>query len=170
MLIYAVIHCEWDEWAIGECSETCGTGTRTNTRLKLVEENDFGTCTGQPTEHEECKLQECPGKYVPLFYVEMNILYINILLQCVYLMSNNITIKTYKIVHCEWDEWKIGECSLTCGGGERTNTREEKQSAEHGGDECEGLSSITESCNIEECPGTKLIKSLLLCAIIKFNG
>merc|ERR1711981_622977 len=55
-------------------------------------------------------------------------------------------------VHCEWNDWTIGECSRSCGGGERTNTRDKKVSAEHGGDECEGLASITESCNVQECP------------------
>ena len=34
-----------------------------------------------------------------------------------------------------------------------TKTREEKVSADHGGNECEGLATITESCNIQECPG-----------------
>ena len=55
------IHCEWDQWLVGECSETCGTGTRTNTRTKLVVEEHGGTCTGEPYEIEECNTQECPG-------------------------------------------------------------------------------------------------------------
>ena len=57
------------------------------------------------------------------------------------------------IVHCEWDEWQVGECSKSCGGGNMTKTREEKVSADHGGKECEGLAAITESCNVQECPG-----------------
>ena len=56
-------------------------------------------------------------------------------------------------VHCEWNDWVIGECSKDCGGGTRTNTRTEKLSADHGGDACDGASSIEESCNIQECPG-----------------
>ena len=63
-LSYTVINCEWDEWAIGECSATCGNGTRTNTRTKLVEEQNGGNCTGQPTETEECHLQDCPGNFL----------------------------------------------------------------------------------------------------------
>lgn len=109
------IHCEWDKWIPGECSAECGTGTMTNTRTKLVEEANEGTCTGEPTEIVECKLKECP-------------------------------------VHCEWNKWQIGECSEPCGGGMRTNTRTEKVSADHGGEECEGATSIEESCNVQECP------------------
>ena len=57
------------------------------------------------------------------------------------------------LVHCEWNDWVIGECSETCGGGSRTNTRTQKTAAEFGGDECDGPTSSTESCNVEECPG-----------------
>ena len=61
---------------------------------------------------------------------------------------------SYKLVHCKWDAWEVGECSVTCGGGNRTKTRTEKVSSSFGGEECEGLSSITETCNVQECPGT----------------
>ena len=60
-VIYAAIHCEWDEWTIGECSKTCGTGTRLNTRTKLVNEANGGTCDGEPSEVDECNSQPCPG-------------------------------------------------------------------------------------------------------------
>ena len=56
-------------------------------------------------------------------------------------------------MHCEWDEWNIGECDLPCGGGLRTNTRSPKVEAKHGGEECAGSSKIIESCNVHECPG-----------------
>ena len=56
-------------------------------------------------------------------------------------------------VHCEWDEWTIGECDLPCGGGFRTNTRTAKVEANHGGDDCAGTTTIIESCNVHECPG-----------------
>ena len=46
---------------IGECSRSCGTGTRTNNRTKLVEEANGGTCSGQPLEIVECNTQPCPG-------------------------------------------------------------------------------------------------------------
>ena len=109
------VHCEWDDWVEGDCSAECGTGTRTNTRVKLVEESNGGTCTGKPTEMLVCKDKECP-------------------------------------IHCDWNDWVIGECSESCGGGTRTNARTEKTPAEHGGEECKGPASIDESCNVQECP------------------
>ena len=56
-------------------------------------------------------------------------------------------------VHCEWNDWVEGECSKECGGGMKTNTRTEKVSAEHGGEECPGPDSEEVSCNEHECPG-----------------
>ena len=56
-------------------------------------------------------------------------------------------------VHCEWSEWEIGECSKSCGGGLRINTRMMKVESKHGGEECAGSSTIAESCNLQECPG-----------------
>ena len=47
---------------IGECSASCGTGTRTNTRDKSVVEANGGTCTGPRTEIEECNPNPCPSK------------------------------------------------------------------------------------------------------------
>ena len=59
--INLAIHCEWNDWVLGDCSKECGTGTRINTRTKSVEEINGGTCTGQATEEEECLIVECPG-------------------------------------------------------------------------------------------------------------
>ena len=58
----------------------------------------------------------------------------------------------YISVDCEWDEWIVGKCSATCGGGTRTNTRT-KTVAEMYGGKCEGTTTTTESCNTDACPG-----------------
>jgi len=55
-------------------------------------------------------------------------------------------------IHCEWNDWMLGECSLTCGGGMLTKTRKEKVKAQFGGEECPGPHTIEESCNVQECP------------------
>ena len=56
------IHCVWKEWEEGDCSVTCGIGTKFNTRTKLVVEANGGTCSGQSMEIKECKSDECPGE------------------------------------------------------------------------------------------------------------
>ena len=61
------------------------------------------------------------------------------------------------LVNCEWDEWKIGKCDKTCGGGMQTNTRVKKSEAKYGGEKCEGLSKITQLCNVQDCPGKPLL-------------
>ena len=62
--INIAIHCKWGAWVYGICSASCGTGTRTDTRVKIVEEANGGTCTGKPIEIVQCKEKECPGKYL----------------------------------------------------------------------------------------------------------
>ena len=47
----------------GPCSSTCGAGTRTNSRSKVVVESNGGTCTGSSTEVVMCEDQPCPSMY-----------------------------------------------------------------------------------------------------------
>ena len=56
-------NCEWSEWNLGECSKSCGTGTRNNTRTKLANERGRGTCNGMTTTVEACNTQSCPGLF-----------------------------------------------------------------------------------------------------------
>ena len=58
----------------------------------------------------------------------------------------------YNAVDCEWDDWIIGECTESCGGGTRTKHRTEKVSKAYGGAKCEGPDSIEETCNDLACP------------------
>jgi hypothetical protein len=67
--------------------------------------------------------------------------------------------KIYDIVHCEWNDWTIGACTKSCGGGTRTNNRTIKVSEEHGGNKCNGTASVEEICNSQECPGYKILPS-----------
>ena len=66
---------------------------------------------------------------------------------------STIPYSMYNSVDCEWGQFEIGECSQTCGGGMRTNTRSHIVTAEHGGVECLGPDAVNETCNIQECPG-----------------
>ena len=53
--------CEWSRWVVGECSAECGAGKRNKTRRKIVEEDNGGSCPGEPAKIEVCKDKECPG-------------------------------------------------------------------------------------------------------------
>ena len=59
-----VVDCVWDEWLEGECSATCGYGTKTKTRVKLVEESNGGNCTGEANEISLCMDVACPSKFL----------------------------------------------------------------------------------------------------------
>merc|ERR1712150_369848 len=54
-----VTNCQWGNWTLGECSRRCGKGTRTNTRKRIVEEANGGTCVGEPSMTENCNIDEC---------------------------------------------------------------------------------------------------------------
>ena len=70
-----------------------------------------------------------------------------------YTSLNTYLYLNYDIVDCKWNDWTIGTCSKTCGGGIRTNTRTEKVAAAYGGIKCNGFASIEENCNSQGCPG-----------------
>ena len=62
---FILVDCDWAEWTTGtECTVSCGTGTRTKTRTKNVEEQHGGACTGADTEQEDCNTQECPSMQI----------------------------------------------------------------------------------------------------------
>ena len=56
------IACEWGNWEIGDCSKSCGGGTRTNSRQKILEESNGGKCDGTNTIQENCNEQKCSGR------------------------------------------------------------------------------------------------------------
>merc|ERR1719421_762892 len=55
------------------------------------------------------------------------------------------------IEDCEVGEWMPGECSVECGGGELTVTREVVTPASNGGAECP-IMIEKEACNMQPCP------------------
>lgn len=55
-------------------------------------------------------------------------------------------------IDCTWHSWNDwGACSLSCGVGGRTRTRE-KNAAQYGGQDCAGSSQHVETCNTWQCP------------------
>jgi hypothetical protein len=56
----------------------------------------------------------------------------------------------------EWSSWSA--CSLSCGGGSQDKTRTCTNPApQHGGSECDGAESDTQSCNEQACPGISAV-------------
>ena len=59
----------------------------------------------------------------------------------------------FNVVNCQWGAWREGVCDKDCGGGHITRIRIPTVEAQHGGQECSGDTTETESCNVQECPG-----------------
>ena len=60
-----LVDCEWGKFGDwGQCSVTCGKGTKSRTRAKSIQESGGGKpCVGEPTEIAPCTERECPGEY-----------------------------------------------------------------------------------------------------------
>ena len=149
----------WDDWVIGDCSVTCGVGSSNNTRTHKVSAQFGGDdCNGSTSAIENCKQKECPGricsKQFPILY---DILTTGRLITLSSLIISPII---NFAVHCVWNVWKIGDCSVTCGEGTRVNTRTQNVTAQFGGNECDGSTSAIENCKDQECPGKKYPKQL----------
>lgn len=57
------------------------------------------------------------------------------------------------VVDCQWSDWQIGECSVPCGGGTRTNNRSKIVEEKNEGSACTGEPTEREDCNYQNCPG-----------------
>ena len=56
------ITCEWSLWEAGDCSNSCGKGTRTKTRIKIMNNEMSGSkCEGRNIMVEPCVKETCPG-------------------------------------------------------------------------------------------------------------
>ena len=73
-------------------------------------------------------------------------------------MKRSFQILIVEPINCKWNDWNVGECSKSCAGGTRTNTRTLRWEAQDGGT-CEGNSTVNEPCNTQECPSKLLILS-----------
>ena len=103
-------------------------------------------CSGPSTVLESCNIHACPGIYFNgctcFRIVCLFSLFYGIMQKCIGFL-----------VDCEWNAWRVSECSQSCGYGFRRKTRAPIIESGNGGINCPGLSSIVESCNIRKCPG-----------------
>ena len=62
--IKLIENCEWNDWQLGDCSATCGGGTRVDIRTKAKVEAHGGTCDDNENEREvDCNTEDCPRNH-----------------------------------------------------------------------------------------------------------
>jgi hypothetical protein len=54
----------WSEWAVSQCSKTCGTGSMNRTRQcnNPVPDTNGADCVGDAVETIACNTDACPGE------------------------------------------------------------------------------------------------------------
>ena len=62
----------------------------------------------------------------------------------------------FKQIILVWGNWVDAECSVTCGGGSKTETRT-CMNGNAGDVGCEGSENQILSCNEQDCPGKKIL-------------
>ncbi|XP_076472749.1 uncharacterized protein LOC143302101 isoform X14 [Babylonia areolata] len=117
---YCIIDGNWGSWGPYEpCSVTCGTGIKTRYRWCNNPAPGIGgsPCAGSSTERSECTVGSCP-------------------------------------VDGNWGSWgPYGLCSVTCGEGTKSRTREcDNPAPQHGGNTCYGPGTDSVQCNTAACP------------------
>ncbi|CAD7922583.1 unnamed protein product [Amoebophrya sp. A120] len=123
-LCHEAVDCLFEPWTSwGECSKSCH-GVQERTRhIAVYPAHDGAACEGNLKELQGCNNEGCIDE------------------------SEKVP------VNCELSAWKPwAECSKSCGGGERTRSREVVQEPKNGGDPCDGVLAEMEPCNVEICP------------------
>ncbi|XP_013378635.1 SCO-spondin [Lingula anatina] len=156
----------WGEWsAYGDCSVTCGDGTKTRTREcnSPPPANGGADCEGNGSETSACNLGACPiepdddwGYWTTWTACSTTVCSANSARtrarKC---LGTNCPGANFQFQPCfpnfptcegysEWTKWS--QCSANCGGGQRTRTRQCL------GSQCDGPSSESQSCNNFNCP------------------
>ena len=75
---------------------------------------------------------------------------------------------TTKAINGGWGEWTAwSSCSVSCGGGSRSDNRPcDNPTPAHGGVGCSGSASKLKTCNSNECPGNiPVFKTLSQCML-----
>uniref|UniRef100_A0A3P9M5Z2 Hemicentin 1 n=1 Tax=Oryzias latipes TaxID=8090 RepID=A0A3P9M5Z2_ORYLA len=170
-------HGKWSSWMNwGPCSVSCGGGTRQRTRLCASPAPQHGgrSCEGNGVHVDFCNTDPCPvsgnwGTWSSWGSCSKT--------------CNGGQMRRYRtcdsprpafggracagadeqmqrcsIVSCpdgNWGSWQPwGQCSVSCGGGERTRLRLCNNPApSYGGRQCPGDSSLLTRCNTQACPG-----------------
>ncbi|XP_034738598.1 hemicentin-1 isoform X2 [Etheostoma cragini] len=169
---------KWSSWVSwGACSVSCGGGTRQRTRLCASPAPQHGgrQCEGNNVYIDFCNSDPCPisGNWGPWSSWGSCSKTCNGGQMRRYRTCDNpgpanggracagadTQIQRCSTANCpvdgNWGSWQPwGECSASCGGGERTRVRLcNSPSSSNGGRPCPGDSSQLSRCNSQACPG-----------------
>ncbi|XP_032380766.1 hemicentin-1 isoform X2 [Etheostoma spectabile] len=169
---------KWSSWVSwGACSVSCGGGTRQRTRLCASPAPQHGgrQCEGNDVYIDFCNSDPCPisGNWGPWSSWGSCSKTCNGGQMRRYRTCDNpgpanggracagadTQIQRCSTANCpvdgNWGSWHPwGECSASCGGGERTRVRLcNSPSSSNGGRPCPGDSSQLSRCNSQACPG-----------------
>ncbi|XP_031169752.1 hemicentin-1 isoform X2 [Sander lucioperca] len=169
---------KWSSWVSwGACSVSCGGGTRQRTRLCASPAPQHGgrQCEGNDVHIDFCNSDPCPisGNWGPWSSWGSCSKTCNGGQMRRYRTCDNpgpanggracagadTQIQRCSTANCpvdgNWGSWQPwGECSASCGGGERTRVRLcNSPSPSNGGRPCPGDSSQLSRCNSQACPG-----------------
>ncbi|XP_070817740.1 hemicentin-1 [Chaetodon trifascialis] len=172
---------KWSSWVSwGACSVSCGGGTRQRTRLCTSPAPQHGgrQCEGNDVQIDFCNSDPCPisGNWGPWSSWGSCSKTCNGGQMRRYRTCDNprpanggracagadTQIQRCSTANCpvdgNWGSWQPwGECSASCGGGERTRVRLcNSPSPSNGGRPCPGDSSQLSRCNPQACPGGPL--------------
>lgn len=165
-------NCTLSEWT-GTCSATCGSGMATLERHVVATALGGGLpCVGPTKKVVSCFLKHCPEDCVWNGWSGWS--------ACSTTCNGGSQTRKRTLVHparyngtcngasddqracgtepcppvdCEWSQWsKFGSCSVTCGTGVKVRSRSVTVLSQYGGKECNGASSVAETCEMEDCP------------------
>ncbi|XP_047443825.1 hemicentin-1 isoform X2 [Mugil cephalus] len=169
---------KWSSWVSwGACSVSCGGGTRQRTRLCASPAPQHGgrQCEGNDVHIDFCNSEPCPingnwgpwsswgscsrtcnGGQMRRYRTCDNPRPANGGRACA---GSDTHMQRCSTASCpvdgNWGSWQPwGECSSSCGGGERTRVRLcNSPSSSNGGRPCPGDSTQLSRCNTQACPG-----------------
>ena len=85
-------------------------------------------------------------------------------------LLNHFVYSINGLVNGTWGDWsEYGECTKTCGSGEKSRTRQcDSPPPSHGGLDCDGSNAEKTTCNTQACPGKRYkILNILFCRKIE---
>uniref|UniRef100_A0A3Q3K3Y4 Hemicentin 1 n=1 Tax=Monopterus albus TaxID=43700 RepID=A0A3Q3K3Y4_MONAL len=150
---------KWSSWVSwGACSVSCGGGTRQRTRLCASPAPQHGgrQCEGADTQIQRCGTAICPGESRCLRLCQgQGSVRLRVCRLFICVLTYLHVLGCIIAVDGSWGSWQPwGECSASCGGGERTRVRLcNSPSPNNGGRVCPGDTSQLSRCNTQACPG-----------------